>query len=78
MKNLALTGIRSPDRPARSQSLYRSSYPAYNLRMELLIFISKGEMNSSYNSALNTHVYVVPSCQHIYSRPHGVTPETKI
>jgi hypothetical protein len=27
-KNLAPTGIRSPDRPARSQSLYRLSYPA--------------------------------------------------
>ena len=24
---LALTGIRSPDRPARSESLYRLSYP---------------------------------------------------
>jgi hypothetical protein len=27
-ENLASTGIRSPDRPARSQSLYRLSYPA--------------------------------------------------
>jgi hypothetical protein len=27
-KNLAPTGIRSPDRPARSQSLYRLSYPS--------------------------------------------------
>jgi hypothetical protein len=26
-KNLAPTGIPSPDRPARSQSLYRLSYP---------------------------------------------------
>jgi len=26
--NLAPTGIRSPDRPARSQSLYRLRYPA--------------------------------------------------
>ena len=26
-ENLALTGIRSPDRPARSQLLYRLSYP---------------------------------------------------
>jgi hypothetical protein len=26
-KNLAPTGIRSPDRPARNQSLYRLSYP---------------------------------------------------
>jgi len=28
-ENLALAGIRSPDRPARSQSLYRLSYPAH-------------------------------------------------
>ena len=28
-ENLALTGIRSPDRPARSQSLLRLSYPAH-------------------------------------------------
>ena len=29
-ENLAPTGICSPDRPARSQSLYRLSYPAHN------------------------------------------------
>ena len=29
-ENLASTGIRSPDRPARSQSLYRLSYPAHS------------------------------------------------
>ena len=28
-ENLAPTGIRSPDRPTRSQSLYRLSYPAH-------------------------------------------------
>jgi len=28
-ENLAPTGIRSPYRPARSQSLYRLSYPAH-------------------------------------------------
>jgi len=31
-ENLAPTGIRSPDRPARSQSLYRLSYPAHRFR----------------------------------------------
>jgi hypothetical protein len=31
-ENLAFTGIRSPDRPARSQSLYRLSYPAHQYR----------------------------------------------
>jgi hypothetical protein len=28
---LTLTGVRSPDRPARSQWLYRLSYPAHRL-----------------------------------------------
>jgi hypothetical protein len=28
-KTLAPTGIRSPDRPARNQSLYRMSYPVH-------------------------------------------------
>jgi hypothetical protein len=31
-ESLAPTGIRSPDRPARSQSLYRLSYPAHRNR----------------------------------------------
>ena len=30
-ENLAPTGIRSPDRPARSQSLHRLRYPGYNV-----------------------------------------------
>ena len=37
-ENLAPTGIRSPDRPARSQSLYRLSYRAHiecNTRKEI-------------------------------------------
>jgi hypothetical protein len=29
-ENLAPTGIRFPDRPARRQSLYRPRYPAHN------------------------------------------------
>jgi hypothetical protein len=29
--NLAPTGIQSPDRPARSQSLYRLNYPGLRL-----------------------------------------------
>ena len=31
-ENLDLTEIRSPDRPARSQSLYRLRYPAHYMR----------------------------------------------
>jgi hypothetical protein len=32
-KNLAPTGFRSPDRPARSQSLYRLSYRTHVLQL---------------------------------------------
>jgi hypothetical protein len=41
VENLAHTGIRSPDRPARSESLYRLSYPgpreADYLRMHVAV-----------------------------------------
>ena len=36
-ENLAPTGIRSPDRPARSQSLYRLRYPAHMGHCALLV-----------------------------------------
>ena len=32
-ENLAPTGIRSPDRPARSQSLYRLRYPVHRIKI---------------------------------------------
>jgi len=38
--NLALTGIRSPDRPACSESLYRLSYRGCTRRVVQQIFIS--------------------------------------
>ena len=37
-ENLAPTGIRSPDRPTLSQSLYRLSYPA-NIVSYILLYI---------------------------------------
>jgi hypothetical protein len=37
-ENLAPTGIRSPDRPARSQSLYLLSYPAHRRVIEFFLF----------------------------------------
>jgi hypothetical protein len=50
-ENLALTGIRSTDRPARSQSLYRLSYPVHPLLylsfQNLTVFLFPADM---YNS----------------------------
>jgi hypothetical protein len=37
-ENLAPTGIRSPDRPIRIQSLYRLSYPAHSSLVSESIF----------------------------------------
>jgi len=39
-ENLASTGIRSPDRPARSQSLYRLSYLAHKYDCGILLLHS--------------------------------------
>ena len=36
-ENLAPTGIRSPDRPARSQSLYRLRYPAHIVNIQYIL-----------------------------------------
>jgi hypothetical protein len=38
-ENLAPTGIRSPDRPARSESLYRLSYPGPPLQLSMFNFL---------------------------------------
>jgi hypothetical protein len=50
-ENLAPTGIRSPDRPTRNQSLYRLSYPAHIPR-------KKGQLNP-LNAELNPICYLL-------------------
>jgi hypothetical protein len=44
-ENLAPTGIRSPDRPARRQSLYRLRYPAatkeYSMSLYCILLIGR-------------------------------------
>jgi hypothetical protein len=49
-ENLASTGIRSPDRPARSESLYRLSY----LLMHILQFLDNRQGSVAGLSALHT------------------------
>ena len=46
-ENLAATGIRSADRPARSQLLYRLSYPGPLAK--LLSVKKKGALNQTIN-----------------------------
>jgi hypothetical protein len=58
-KKLAPTGIRSPDRPARGQSLYRLSYTAHldSDSESLLLFIKYNWYNSSTVETLSiTHI----------------------
>jgi hypothetical protein len=60
-KNLAPTGIRSPDRPARSQSLYRLSYPAHkhvpSVSKYVLLKIGRlSEVICSFNIVVNSFV----------------------
>ena len=40
-ENLAPTGIRSPDRSARSESLYRLSYPGRQGKEKLLFLLER-------------------------------------
>ena len=52
-ENLAPTGIRSPDRPARSQSLYRPSYPDTYIYIYIYMYIereSESELKQSHYS----------------------------
>jgi hypothetical protein len=69
-KNLPPPGTRSPDRPARSQSLYRMSYPAHILSMVQVIKNSKcstnlQEQNRSASSGWNNKSFTaVPNRQH--------------
>jgi len=63
-ENLAPTGIRFPDRPACSQSLYRPRYPAHTLdivckyscrcQMKSNLLNTKSSWNRKYDSALLT------------------------
>ena len=50
-KNLAPTGIRSPDLPARSESLYRLSYPGPHLH-NTLTFIKHFRSKPFFDSPL--------------------------
>ena len=53
-ENLAPTGIRSPDRPARNPSLYGLRYPAHGITCRYSNFIF-----FKLVSLLNNHTYYV-------------------
>jgi hypothetical protein len=54
-ENLSPTWIRSPDRAARSESLYRLSYPGPLLRVHMVIY-TLIYTEYMYNTALYTYI----------------------
>ena len=55
-ENLAPTGIRSPDRPARSQSLYRLRYPVYTGGCSITDNDEDAILHNDYNIQCNSLV----------------------
>jgi hypothetical protein len=54
-KNLSPTGIRSPDHPDRSQSLYRLSYRAHHIKMVRSNY-NVSPYHTSQNSLKHSHI----------------------
>ena len=65
-ENLAPTGIRSPDRPARRQSLYRLRYPAHGSRvLSQENSLSVMGIRGSYVQFTSQSLALVPIPRHI-------------
>ena len=59
-ENLAPTGIRSPNRLARSQSLYRLSYPAHNFQDRVYFFLPESKLQTNIYWQTCVH-YLAPN-----------------
>jgi hypothetical protein len=55
-ENLAPIGIRSSNRPARSQPLYRLSYSAHHVKMIVNFFLTISRYPNFLSIKLQTHV----------------------
>ena len=55
-ENLVPTGIRSPDRPARSQSLYRLRYPAHRVTIVLRKILTTQVILDYLNMRVQSHL----------------------
>ena len=62
------TGIRSPDRPARSESLYRMSYPG-PCQVDILCELVWGDTHTHTHTHIYTHTY--PPHTHTHTYPHA-------
>ena len=63
-ESLASTGIRSPDRPARSESLYRLRYPG-RPETNIINFFS-GLLPTVHGSLLQLNVILTTECCHMW------------
>ena len=69
-ENLAPTGIRSPDRPARRQSLYRLRYPAHRSYVIFETFKSINTHKKVYYIGAG-QVFIDPSVLSSVHRSHA-------
>jgi hypothetical protein len=68
-KNLAPNGIRSPDRPARSQSLYRLNYPAHFISLYKILIFEEGEEEKKKTLNVSLHVVVYETKDNVLKDP---------
>jgi len=73
VKNLASTGIRSPDRPARRQSLYRLRYPAHRFIVEVRKNVVLPSSRPKYSVPVNTKLTGMRMCFDYTGRLQGMT-----
>jgi len=76
-ENLALTGIRSRDRPACSQSLYRLSYRAHSVKGNLIYLIPLCHIHYNTKTASKLRFIIfIYLCFGIYIDHNQVTKHT--
>jgi len=77
-ENLAPTGIRSPDRPACSQSLYRLSYPAHLWYIYGFKICNKNGITRHINRNLLTEMPHVTKHSHVFGTDYRRGANTSI
>ena len=72
LENFAPTGIRSPDRPARRQSLYQLRYPApqtQNILKQILFKLFRYSINLKQMAFPAIEIYIRPSLPWTVCKP---------
>jgi predicted phosphohydrolase len=77
LKNLAPTGIRSPDRPARSESLYRLCYPGPNGQATMINKGNKAYCKKLTKKTKNIHHNRTQAVQNTKQRTNQSTSDVR-